>query len=128
MVCVSISDCGSHGQTDSEQRDALKAVHRQSSIAGAFTDTIEQLPAAAITAAGIVIPGMSGSATMTTRQRLAVNITLPITGWGSPCTLAEMLSCQRPAMASSVLNAYTPGSGLGSGVKGESIVAMPSGA
>ena len=69
----------------------------------------ERLPMAAIAAIGVAVVGVTtvqnGVGITNRRQRVARKITLPTTVWGSPCTLAEMLSSQRPAMVRSVLNA-----------------------
>ena len=67
---------------------------------------VEQLPMAAIAAIGFAVARITTCDGTTNRaQRFAVKMTLPITVSGSPCTLAEMLSSQRPAMVRSVLNA-----------------------
>ena len=64
---------------------------------------------AAIAAIGIAVVDVTtvqnGVGMTDRRQRVARKMTLPITVSGSPCTLAEMLSNQRPAMVRSVLNA-----------------------
>src|SRR5262245_11854705 len=57
----------------------------------------------------------------------ARNVILPTTVSGSSGTLAEMVKSQRPAMVSGALNAYTPGSGLGSGTIAAAMLAIPSG-
>jgi hypothetical protein len=104
-MCVPISDRGTHRQTDGEQDYAVKTVHRGSPLLGHSPLMIEQLPMTAITAIGTATAGVrTCDGMMSRRQRLAVKMTLPMTGSGSPCTLAETLSCHRPAMTRSVLN------------------------
>src|ERR1700745_1658100 len=59
--------------------------------------------------------------------RFTCNGILPITVSGSPCTLAETVKSQRPAIVRGALKAYTPGPGLGSGTIAEAMEAIPSG-
>src|SRR4029077_5829688 len=61
------------------------------------------------------------------RHRFTLNVILPITVSGSPCTLAETVKSQRPAIVRGALKAYTPGPGLGSGTIAEAMEAIPSG-